>query len=118
MALVDVKPYANGYKATFNFGNPLSLDVEGAEIELRWGPERPKDFKTIKFSDWMKQFKTSKQSVTKRLRSGAWNPVEVVLAPATANEIGQIEVTSISTNGLYGSIMFLRGPLKPSRFSG
>jgi len=78
VSLDNLRPYANGYKATLKLGNPLSVAFDGAEIGLRWGPQRPSDFKVIKYADWMKQFKTSKQSITKRLLGGSWNPVDVV----------------------------------------
>jgi hypothetical protein len=97
VSLRDISPYANGYKVRFNLGNPMQVNFVGVELELRWGPKRPSDFKTIKFSDWNAQFKTSKQSLTQTLRAGAWNPVEVIIAPATAEQIGQIEINGITT---------------------
>ena len=100
VALDDVKAYANGYKVTFELGNPQAVNFQGADIEVRWGPKRPDDFKTLKYGDWLKQFRTSKQSTTRILKAGFWNPVEVVLAPAEAGDIGIIEITSISTKSV------------------
>ena len=96
VSLEDLKPYANGYKATFKFGNPQAIDFEDIEVGLRWGPARPADgFKTTKYPDWQKQFQEATQKLAKRLRSGSWNTVELVLAPATAEQVGQIEIQSI-----------------------
>jgi hypothetical protein len=100
VSLADIKQYASGYKATFNLGNPFSVSYQGAEIEVRWGPKRPDDFKTLKYVDWLKQFKTSKQKIPNQIKGGSWNPIEVILAPATPSEIGQIDVTSITTSSV------------------
>lgn len=102
VSLVDVTPYANGYKVRFHLGNPSYVDYEGVELELKWGPARPADgFKTVSYADWQKRFKTGKQSITKRIRQGSWNPVEVTLIPATVEDIGHIEVTSISARSVF-----------------
>lgn len=101
VSLDNIQPYANGYKATFQFGNPSAMNFDGAEIELRWGPSRPSDgFQTVKYSDWLGKFQTKKHSINRRLVPGSWNRVDVVIAPATAESIGQIEITSISTSKL------------------
>ena len=95
VSVSDIKPYANGYKVVLNFGNPLNVDFDGAEIQVQWGPKRKQG---IKYSEYLQQLRTSKQSVLKRLRGGSWNPVEVVLAPASQTDIERIVVQSITTN--------------------
>jgi hypothetical protein len=97
VSLEDVKPYANGFKATFHFGNPQSIDFDNVELDLSWGPARPADgFKTINILDCRKQFQKNKQKVGKRLRGGSWNPVDIIIAPATAEQVGTIEIGTIS----------------------
>jgi hypothetical protein len=94
VSLQDVKPYANGYKATFHFGNPLQVTLAGADVELKWGPKRQKD---MKITDWAARFRSAKQSLTQNLLPGSWNPVEVILVPASPDDVGQIEITTITT---------------------
>lgn len=101
MSLKDVKPYANGYKATFDFGNPQSIDFDQVELELRWGPPTPKDFKSVSYSTWQSQFQEAKQTLGKRVRAASWNPIDVVISPATAEQIATIEINSISTPRVY-----------------
>jgi hypothetical protein len=99
VSLQEIRPYANGYKVKFNLGNPSSLDFENVEVGLQWGPSRPENGfgpKSISYTDWRKKFKTSKQSVNRRLFAGSWNPVELVLAPASQDDLGSIEITSIA----------------------
>jgi hypothetical protein len=96
VSLEDIKPYANGYKATFNFGNPQAIAFDDAEIELRWGPARPAEAKAAKYSEWLSKFQTSTQKLGKRLKAGSWNPVEVVISPATAEQIAHIEIQSVT----------------------
>jgi len=43
VSLQNVTQYANGYKAVFHLGNPMSLTFRNVDLELKWGPERPKD---------------------------------------------------------------------------
>ena len=95
VSLKELKPYANGYKAVFDFGNPQSIDFDDVEVELRWGPTRPKDFKGTNYRDWQAQFQETKQKLGKRIRSGSWNPIEVVFSPASPEQIGTIEIKSI-----------------------
>lgn len=98
VSLQDLKPYADGYKAVFRLGNPLALDFEDVEMELSWGPKRPEGAVGQAYRDWRNKFKSSKQTVTRRVRAGSWNPVEIILSPATAADVGHIEVTSIKTD--------------------
>lgn len=98
VSLRDVQPYANGYKATFQFGNPLNLTFSGFEVTVRWGPKRPPKMHPLQWIDWKKEFAQSTQRLTNVLKPGSWNSVEVVLAPATPENIGTIEISDIITD--------------------
>jgi hypothetical protein len=95
VSLENIQPYANGYRVTFNLGNPMQVSFNGVEMKLRWGPTRPENWK--EWAEWSKKLQELTQSVPNTLRPGSWNPVTVVIAPATAEQIGVIEVTEIST---------------------
>lgn len=76
------------------------MSIDGLELDLRWGPAQPKEgFKDnlTGYGDWLQKFKVASQRVDKHLLAGSWNPVDVIYAPATADEIGQLEITAIKT---------------------
>jgi len=102
VSLQDVTAYANGFKVKFNFGNPAAADFENVTVELRWGRAHPgADAKEEALTQWADSFKTGTQTITKRLRGGSWNPVELNLTPATPDQIEDIQITKISTKSVY-----------------
>jgi hypothetical protein len=101
VSLQNVQQYANGYKVTLNLGNPQNLNFTGVKLGLRWGPEMPKEgFEKVSggYKAWQSRFRKSEEKISRTIAGGRWNPVEVILAPASADEIGMIEVTSIETD--------------------
>jgi hypothetical protein len=102
VSLQSVTPYANGYKARFHFGNPHAMDFEDVDLAFTWGPPYPaKGASEQALVEWRKQQQSGKQMLSKRLRAGSWNPVEIVIAPANAAQIGSIEITGVVTSRVF-----------------
>ena len=70
IALRDAKPYLDGYKLLLNIGNPSSVTYSGFAMHAHWGVQQEKDF-----------------SFTQDLRPASWNKVELVIAPAKAEDL-------------------------------
>ncbi len=75
----DVQPYANGQRLALTIGNPTMATFNGATLKIRHGESLLKS-----------QEKTV--SITDVIRSGTWNKVNVVLAPATAAQLEYLSV--------------------------
>jgi hypothetical protein len=76
VSLKNVTPYLDGYKMNLQIGNPFSITLEGLTINATWsGLSKAKTFET-----------------TKQIFPGKWNNVELILSPATANDVHYINV--------------------------
>lgn len=96
----DVTPYGDGQKVTLRVGNPYGMSFSGFKMTARYGPRAPEipassDAKALRkwFSDheeWERSLRSKELSFTDELRPGRWNRVAMILAPATAHEVGTI----------------------------
>jgi len=60
--------------------------LDGFNVKLRYGRRQPGDY--AQYANWEKSIQTKEMRLTDTLRSGAWNRVEMILAPAKADETG------------------------------
>jgi outer membrane murein-binding lipoprotein Lpp len=97
VSLVSLKKYANGYRATFDIGNPNLITFNGIKLKVVWGEVYSNDKNYI---NWVNSLKTEEIEINKPLIPGVWNKITVVLSPATANETGFISL-SVITNQVY-----------------
>jgi hypothetical protein len=97
MTFVKAEPYLNGYKVTLSIGNLTTATFNSFDLKLKWGAKEPEY--SDKWIDWWHGLKTKEQHFTDDLVPGRWNRVEVALVPASANELGFLQV-SIETNAL------------------
>ncbi len=97
MTFVKAEPYLNGYKVTLSIGNITTATFNGFDLKLKWGAKEPEY--SDKWIDWWHGLKTKEQHFTDDLVPGRWNRVEVALLPASADELGFLQV-SIETNAL------------------
>lgn len=100
VSLENAQPYLNGYKLTFHIGNPSAAEYEGFKLTTKWGPEM--DVEKVGtddsyFEKWQAAQHEKTTSFTEQLRPGTWNRVQVVVAPATAEQLSNLEL-SMETN--------------------
>ncbi len=89
--LVSLKkaiPYADGYKLHINLGNPNYASFQDPVLTITWSKRH--DYKKHNFDEVEKSKRTKKVSLLKMVRAGSWNSTEVIIAPATPEEIGEI----------------------------
>ncbi len=82
VACEGVKPYLDGYVVTLHIGNPTSATYTGFTLHAQWGGV----FATP--SDTMTQQRDI--AFPNTLRPAAWNRVEVILTPATAEQMKSV----------------------------
>jgi len=92
------EPYLEGYKLHLHIGNPTAMTVNNPTINIEWGREMPKwDSSTKDYSkicnDWKQSLKTTSITLTDPLKPGAWNAVDVILAPAKAEDLEHLVIT-------------------------
>lgn len=98
VSLEEVTPYLDGYKLRVSIGNPSFATYGGFKVKARWGPRAdPGPFNLAKFRERQAQIKEKEISFTERLEPGLWNEVELILTPATATQVGFIQI-SIDSN--------------------
>ena len=98
VSLKSVSPYLNGYKAVINVGNPSTARFRGIKVTCKWS--KPFDWNTYSeetFKRWNSAIHSSETEVQNDIAPGSWNPVEVILLPATQDELGYLSV-SIDAN--------------------
>lgn len=101
ISLIDVKPYLDGYKLILDIGNPTLADYKGFTLNVRWG-RKIKDFKNSE--EWSKSLQRKEVSFTKNLNPASWTKVELILSPATPEQLGYIQLSmETPTIGLFKS---------------
>jgi hypothetical protein len=103
ISLQSVTPYLNGYKAAIDVGNPSTAHFKGVTIKYKWS--KPYDwnkYSVDSYKAWQSAVHTSEISVQNDISPGSWNPVEIVLIPASRDELGyftiSIESNTVSLN--------------------
>ena len=98
VSLSSVVPYLNGYKAVIDIGNPSTARFKGVKIKCQWS--KPYDwskYSTDSYNAWKAAIHSSVTDVSNDISPGSWNPVEIILLPASQEELGYFEV-SIESN--------------------
>lgn len=105
LAVKDVERYLDGYRLVLAIGNPTAARYEGFKLILAWEknfPEprqgEPDDQFHKRMDEWSSSQKEKEYSFTETLEPASWNTVKVVVAPATAEEVNNIEVTAMETD--------------------
>jgi hypothetical protein len=90
-------PYLNGYKILLKIGNPLTVSYSGFTAKIKWA----KYYDTNQFSNdsyaaWQKSIQQKDISFPDVLEKGTWKKIELIVAPATAEQLGYLKL-SINT---------------------
>lgn len=74
VSLADASPYLDGYRLKLWLGNPHMVTINGCQVTLSWGTN------------------ARNQKVSGELKRGAWTSADIVLTPATADDLSDIQV--------------------------
>jgi uncharacterized lipoprotein YehR (DUF1307 family) len=86
-----VTPYLNGHKLNLRIGNPSMCNFAGFTLKAKWGGAFNQNGE-VTYADWEKSLKSKEENFTERLEPGAWNKIEIVLAPAKPEQLEYIEI--------------------------
>lgn len=104
VSLKNTEKFGDGYKLTFEIGNPMSLTISGLKGKISWGPsiDAEKYNSDSKYKQEIdKNTKIKDFEVLNQLFPGAWNEVKVAVGPAKEDQIGRILVGSFITDKIY-----------------
>lgn len=90
VSLANIVPYANGSKATLQFGNLTCAAIDGLKAKIEWGPT-DKEGAPID-----KEAKSKEFDATESLLPGAWNSTEIVLDGIPPTSLGFVRVSAVS----------------------
>jgi hypothetical protein len=91
------EPYLNGYKILLNVGNPLSVSYSGLKAKIKWAKYYDSNqFTPDSYAEWQKSIQQKETSFPDVLEKGAWKKIELIVAPATAEQLGYLKL-SINT---------------------
>jgi len=98
ISVEDAVSYLNGYKIQLKLGNPSSANYAGYKLKIRWAKSYDySKYTRDSYAEWSKSIQEREFSFTDKLESGAWNPAELILTPATPDQLGYLAI-SINTN--------------------
>jgi hypothetical protein len=95
VSLKNVEQYLDGYKATFDVGNPLSATYENLKYQVTWGKKfdaKSVATNTNAFSDWETSLHSKEISSADKLLPGSWNKISLILSPAKSDELSYIKL--------------------------
>ena len=90
-------PYLNGYKILLKIGNPLSVSYSGFTAKIKWAKYYDSNqFTPDSYAEWQKSIQQKETSFPDVLEKGTWKKTELIVAPATAEQLGYLKL-SINT---------------------
>lgn len=108
--LEDIKKHLTGYRITFLIGNPSFATYHNPQITVSWrksynafinGKENPFKPNNSYFDAWIASAKSQTFTLQKDLKCGTWNKAELILIPATEEELGNITFLLNTTDTVY-----------------
>lgn len=90
----NIAPYANGYKVRLMVGNPNMVTFDGAKLKVQWAEKPRWNDKNFDVASWQASLQEKNVDIPNNIFPGTWNPVEVVISPATAAQTGYMAVTA------------------------
>ena len=87
-------PYLNGYKIPLKIANPLSVSYSGFTAKIRWAKRYDTNqFTNDSYAAWQKSIREKEMSFPDVLEKGTSKKVELIVVPATAEELGYLKLS-------------------------
>jgi len=101
VSLVNTEKLGDGYKLTFNFGNPTSMTISGLKGKISWQPTTDYQ-KYMDDPNYMKEINQKTNSkefqILSNLLPGAWNTISITIGPANEQTIGEIDISNLQSD--------------------
>jgi hypothetical protein len=87
-------PYLNGYKILVKVANPLSVSYSGLTAKINWATRYDSNqFTPDSWAAWQKSVQEKNSSFPDVLEKGALKKIELIVAPATAEQLGYLKLS-------------------------
>jgi hypothetical protein len=101
VSVVEAVPYLNGYKLRLKIGNPSHATYSAAKLKVIWNKVYNFEHYTeASYNEWKKSEQERETPLTESLDAGTWNKAEIVLAPATIEQLGVVTL-SMNTDTIF-----------------
>jgi hypothetical protein len=90
ITIEDMEPVSGGYRLFLQIGNPNYADFRDFTLRLVWGQKWTPGSR-LTYEQWRNSLTGAQYSFKGQLLRGKWNPVEVDLIPAAAEDLAYIE---------------------------
>ena len=90
IAVQDIQPIEGGQRLFLQIGNPNYANFRNFTLRLVWG-ERWSPRSKLTYDQWRDSLTGAQYKFKGDLRKGMWNPVELDLVPARAEDLDYIE---------------------------
>lgn len=97
VVIQDVSPYLNGQRLKLNVGNLSYITYRGFTIRATWAKKLTTG---MKIADWRTSRQEKEITFTDTLLPGRWNSVDLLLVPATAEQLGYLTI-AMNTSEVY-----------------
>jgi len=103
VSVVEATPYLNGYKVKLKLGNPMYVDYSGFTAKIRWAKSYDfAHYTDASYKEWNSSVQEKEIPSTDVLHGGSWNSVELILTPATAEQLEFVNLSiTASTLALF-----------------
>jgi hypothetical protein len=87
-------PYLNGYKIVLKIANPLAVSYSGFTAKIKWAKYYDANqFTPDSYAAWQKSIQQKEASFPDILEKGTSKKIELIVAPATAEQIGYLKLS-------------------------
>jgi len=96
VSVKNVEPYLDGYRVTFEVGNPQYATFSNLKIKTVWGSkfEYSKATNDVNYvENYNASLKRKEFSQADKLLPGSWNKVSIVLSPAKSDELAAFSIS-------------------------
>jgi hypothetical protein len=98
VSVEEAVPYLNGYKIHLSIGNPSYATYKNYTLKVRWSKAYDwGKYTQTSYDEWNKRIQEKEISFPDSLEAGAWNGVDLILAPVNADQLEYL-MLSMSTS--------------------
>ena len=97
VSVEEALPYLNGYKIRLSVGNPSYATYKDYKLTVKWNKTYDwGKYTQASYDEWNKAIQEKEISFPDSLQPGAWNSVDLILAPVSPDQLGYL-MLSMST---------------------
>jgi hypothetical protein len=105
VSVEEALPYLNGYRIRLSVGNPSYATYKDYKLTVKWNKAYDwAKYTQASYDEWNKAIQEKEISFPDSLKPGAWNSVDLILAPVSPDQLGYLMLSmTTSTVSLHTS---------------